>query len=186
MPAERYDLAGPVTVTVTYPDPAIRNDFVEDSLALHVWDAGAGAWQPAAETCPAGQQYAALDTAQRTVTTHVCHFSEFALLAVHLPDLILDVNYGHDWVEGNYPPGYTIWLTVTNGSGDVKATAQMNTDVIPWWNGNTGFSTNVGDPWQPERPDIQPGDRIHGDSGQRQERFSAGGHDHRRGGPGCG
>lgn len=169
VPAESYDLAGPVTVTVNYPDPALTGDFVEDTLALHVWDPGAQAWQPAVETCPPGQQYAALDTAQRTVTTNVCHFSEFALLAVHRPDLIFAINYSHDWVEGGYPPGHTVWMTVTNGSGAVKATAELVTGVIPWWDGNTGFST--GDSWRPQRPDIQPGDWVYGsvDNGKSAE-----------------
>ncbi len=26
----------------------------------------------------------------------------------------------------------------------------------------TGFSTNVGDPWRPQHPDIQPGDWVYG------------------------
>lgn len=84
VPAAGYTLASPAVVTVSYPDPALAGDFVEDTLALHVWDTGAQAWQPAVETCPPGQQYAAVDTIQRTVTTNVCHFSEFALLAEHL------------------------------------------------------------------------------------------------------
>jgi len=77
------------------------------------------------------------------------------------PHPILEVNYAHDWIEGNYEPGHTIWLTVTNDVGAVKATATLTTGVIPWWDGRTGFSTNLGEPWRPQRPDIQPGDHIH-------------------------
>ncbi|MEJ5311947.1 MAG: PKD domain-containing protein [Anaerolineae bacterium] len=78
-------------------------------------------------------------------------------------DLSLNVNYDHDWVEGNYEGGHTVWLTVTNDLGDIKATAELTTGVIPWWNdGQTGFSTNLNDPWRPQRPDIQPGDFVHG------------------------
>jgi hypothetical protein len=94
VPAASYNLAGPAVVTVSYPDPALTEDFVEDTLALHVWDPGAQAWQPAVETCPPGQQYAALDTVQRTVTTNICHFSEFALLAEH--GLYVDGAAGED------------------------------------------------------------------------------------------
>lgn len=78
-------------------------------------------------------------------------------------DLIMSINYAHDWVEGNYAPGYTLWLTVTNNIGDLKATATLTTGVIPWWGGdNTGFSSNLGEPWSPEHPDLQPGDIVHG------------------------
>ncbi len=77
-------------------------------------------------------------------------------------DLALNINYNHEWVEGNYESGHTIWLTVTNSSGAVKATAVVTSGVIPWWNGGIGFSTNLGDPWRPQRPDIQPGDWVYG------------------------
>jgi len=77
-------------------------------------------------------------------------------------ELILRVNYDHDWIEGNYEAGHTVWITVTDSGGTVKATAEMPTEEIPGWDGNTGFSTNHGDPWQPQQPDIQPGDFVHG------------------------
>ena len=78
-------------------------------------------------------------------------------------DLILDISYVHDWIEGNYEPGYTVWLTVTNNVGAIKATITLETDVIPWWGERTGFSTNLDDNlWQPWRPDIEPGDIIYG------------------------
>ena len=94
VPAVSYPLAGTAVVTVSYPDPALTGDFVEDTLALHLWDPAAQAWQPAVETCPPGQQYAAINTVQRTVTTNVCHFSEFALLAE--PLLYVDGAAGED------------------------------------------------------------------------------------------
>lgn len=77
-------------------------------------------------------------------------------------DLLITVNYAHNWVEGGYEAGHTVWLTVTNSVGDIKATAEQTTDVIPWWNGGTGFSTNIGDPWRPQQPDIEVGDFVHG------------------------
>ncbi|RPJ22526.1 MAG: hypothetical protein EHM35_18150, partial [Planctomycetaceae bacterium] len=60
------------------------------------------------------------------------------------PYLVLQVNYGHDWVEGNYEAAHTLWLTVTDAAGTVKATAELQTQQIPWWSpGQTGFSTNL-------------------------------------------
>ena len=80
-------------------------------------------------------------------------------------DLVVNVNYGHDWVEGNYDPGYTVWLTVTESDGGtVKATVELETQVIPWWwGGQTGFSTSLeGVAWNPSQPDIQEGDWVYG------------------------
>jgi len=72
------------------------------------------------------------------------------------------VNYGHDWVEGNYEAGHTIWITVTEGyDGPIKATAELATGVVPWWGGRTGFSTNW-QGWSPDQPDIVPGDWVYG------------------------
>jgi uncharacterized repeat protein (TIGR01451 family) len=75
-------------------------------------------------------------------------------------DLVLNVHYRDDWVEGNYPAGYTVLITVTEGSGALKGTAVLTTGVVPWWGGQTGFSTN----WQGwmMRPDIVPGDWVYG------------------------
>jgi uncharacterized repeat protein (TIGR01451 family) len=78
------------------------------------------------------------------------------------PDLILNVNYGHDWVEGNYDTGYTILITATySDRSTVKGTAVLTTGAVPWWGGgDTGFSTNwQGWSWQ---PDLQPGDWVYG------------------------
>ncbi len=94
VPAATYNLAGPAVVTVSYPNPALTGNFVENTLELHVWNDATQAWQPAVETCPPGQQYAALNTVQRTVMTNVCHFSEFALLAE--PLLYVDGAAGQD------------------------------------------------------------------------------------------
>lgn len=76
-------------------------------------------------------------------------------------DLTLQVNYGHDWVEGNYEAGHTVWITVTDSGGSIEATAEMTTGVIPWWNDRTGFSSSLGDPWSPEQPDIEAGDWVY-------------------------
>jgi uncharacterized repeat protein (TIGR01451 family) len=78
-------------------------------------------------------------------------------------DLILNVNYGHDWVNGNYEAGHTVWLTVTESDGfTVKATAVLTTGPIPWWGGQSGFETQWDD-WVPgPGVDIQPGDWVFG------------------------
>lgn len=79
-------------------------------------------------------------------------------------DLIMEVNYGHEWIEGSYEAGHTVWITVTDSGGTIKATATLTTGQMPWWNpGETGFSTNLGDPWMGDRPDIQPGDWVYGE-----------------------
>jgi uncharacterized repeat protein (TIGR01451 family) len=77
------------------------------------------------------------------------------------PDLILTVNSSHDWVETNYESGHTIWITVTDSGGAVKATMVGTTAVVPGWGGSTGFSTNNGT-WLPTQPDIVPGDWVYG------------------------
>jgi uncharacterized repeat protein (TIGR01451 family) len=75
--------------------------------------------------------------------------------------LSMRVNYTDDWVEGNLEAGHTLWLTVTESDGaTVKATAELQSQEIPWWDGGTGFATQLGDPWVPGQPDIQPGDWI--------------------------
>ncbi len=74
----------------------------------------------------------------------------------------LVVNSTQDWVETTYEAGYTIWITVTDGNGAVKATTRGTTGQIPWWSpGQFGYSTILGD-WQPTQPDLAPGDWVYG------------------------
>jgi hypothetical protein len=68
------------------------------------------------------------------------------------------VNYGDDWVGGNYPMGHTFWLTVTDEFGTFKASATVETQGGGGWGGD-GFET-AGDDWSPEQPDIQAGDWV--------------------------
>jgi uncharacterized repeat protein (TIGR01451 family) len=78
-------------------------------------------------------------------------------------DLMMDVNYADDWVEGAYEEGHTVWLTSTKSDGStVRATAELKTKVVPEWGGWTGFATELAEPWVPDRPDIQPGDWVYG------------------------
>jgi hypothetical protein len=77
-------------------------------------------------------------------------------------DLIMDVNYGHDWVQGYYEPGHTVWITVTESdTNTVKGTAQLTTGPIPWWDEENGFHTDFSG-WQGDQPDIVPGDWVFG------------------------
>lgn len=77
-------------------------------------------------------------------------------------DFALKVNYGDDWVEGDYEPGHTLWITVTESDRTtIKGTAELQTGYVPWWNGNSGFATNW-QGWIGDQPDIQPGDWVFG------------------------
>jgi uncharacterized repeat protein (TIGR01451 family) len=76
-------------------------------------------------------------------------------------DLVLDINYGHDWVEGLYEPGHTVWITVTESDGaTVKGTAELTSGFIPGW-ADFGFSTGW-DGWTSDHPDLVPGDWVFG------------------------
>ena len=90
----------------------------------------------------------------------------YADVTFHRPfqtlDLVMTVDYGHDWVNGNYEPGHTVWITVTDDLGLVKATAELATGPIPDWGGQSGFRTG-GEDWVPgPGVDIVPGDWVYG------------------------
>jgi uncharacterized repeat protein (TIGR01451 family) len=73
----------------------------------------------------------------------------------------MHVNYGENWVLGEYPIGHTFWITVTDGGGTPKAYAQV--DTTPGgaqWFGN-GFMTEDGDWDGGQRPNIMPNDWVH-------------------------
>ena len=76
--------------------------------------------------------------------------------------LVLNVNYRHDWVEGQYPLGHTIWLTVTDDMGNVKASIELETQQLTHWQPTqpNGFSSQLGGSWQPVPPAIVPGDLV--------------------------
>jgi hypothetical protein len=80
-------------------------------------------------------------------------------------DLLLNVNYGHDWVDAPYAAGHLATFTVTESDGvTVKATAaDLTSQTVPEWGGWTGFYTSMGEPWVPARPDLQPGDWVLGE-----------------------
>jgi len=69
------------------------------------------------------------------------------------------VNYGHDWVGGDYEAGHTFWITVTDNIGEVKGNATVESDYGKGW-GGPGFETR-GEDWTSGTPDIQSGDLIY-------------------------
>ena len=72
---------------------------------------------------------------------------------------VMRVNYGGDWVGVDYEVGHTFLITVTDSADAVKATAEIETTSGAGWGGD-GFQSE-GDDWQPDQPDIQPGDLVH-------------------------
>ncbi|RPI83113.1 MAG: DUF11 domain-containing protein, partial [Chloroflexi bacterium] len=83
-------------------------------------------------------------------------------------DLVLAVNYAHDWVEGRYELGHTVWITLTESDGQsVKDSIQFNTSPLEGWGWESGFGTWTEDWGQ----DIQTGDWVYGkvDTGQTAE-----------------
>jgi hypothetical protein len=83
------------------------------------------------------------------------------------PAIGLRVNYGHDWVEGFYEGGHTAWITVTDGDGNLKATAELVTEPKWYWGNETGFQSLDGvwfdgDGNQMDNPpDILPNDWVY-------------------------
>jgi uncharacterized repeat protein (TIGR01451 family) len=68
------------------------------------------------------------------------------------------VNYAHDWVGGNYPAGHTFNITLYDKMGEVKATAEIQSESGKGWGGD-GFETSW-EQWMPPGPDIQPYDKV--------------------------
>ncbi len=69
------------------------------------------------------------------------------------------VNYGHDWVGGNYPLGHTFVVTVTDQLGTEKGIADAEVTPDGGWDAS-GFETNE-DNWRGgSPPDIVPGDYV--------------------------
>jgi len=86
--------------------------------------------------------------------------SDRVIKVIESLELVLEVNYGHDWVQSRYEAGHTGWVSVTESDGEtVKATATFTTEAVPWWGGDTGFQTQWED-WDPSHPDIVPSDWV--------------------------
>ena len=145
-------------------DGFVENNFQTPSVKEFNNYRYAGTWKNVDEVISAdawhsdvGSSWQKLDEQQRNGSPDMIVFDN---------NLFLNVNYDHDWIEGNYLAGYEVTLTVTESDGvTVKGTTTLTTAEIPWWGGQTGFSTNMdGVVWDPpERPDIQPGDWVFGE-----------------------
>jgi uncharacterized repeat protein (TIGR01451 family) len=170
--------SGAVPVIMEIPDPFVA---YASSLTDTVWGQVGGRTNDFVEIhgdWPAGYKEAPTDGSGNFARTYfdvprgaegLVRFetqNNYANLVYHRrfqsPDLTLNVNYGHDWVEGHYDAGYTILITATESDrSTVKGTAVLTTGAVPWWGGGqTGFSTS----WQgwSYEPDLQPGDWIFG------------------------
>ncbi len=80
------------------------------------------------------------------------------------PSFIMRIHYDHDWIEGNYAPGHDIHLTVYDSGMSEKAHTTVSTGPIDEWEGQFGFATWLESTnWDPDYPDIQPGDIVHGE-----------------------
>jgi len=75
--------------------------------------------------------------------------------------LAINVNYAHDWIEGQYDAGYQVWITVTDELGELRATGHGETGD-PGWGGDTGFATwSDLFTWDGSQPDIQVWDKVY-------------------------
>jgi len=124
------------------------------------WDGGfqqlatdaSGAYTATYDAIPPGAEGVAyLETmADYATVTFRRHFRDMSL--------ILQVNYDHDWIQGDYEIGHTVWLTVEK-PGQVYTT-ELTTEYIPEWD-RGGFASYRGE-WQPEQPNLEPGDLVSG------------------------
>jgi uncharacterized repeat protein (TIGR01451 family) len=169
---------GLLPVVITVPDPfSAEVDSILDRVWGQIggwanrWGQVHGEWPDGyrdVQTDGAGNYLAVYPDVPRGGGGYVRFVTEetYAQVILHRrfysPDLVMTVNYAHDWVEGNYEAGHTVWLTVTNSGGTVKGTAIGTTGLIPWWNGQSGFSTNYNVSWTGQQPDIVPGDWVYG------------------------
>jgi hypothetical protein len=76
--------------------------------------------------------------------------------------LALRTSYQENWIEGFYPEDYTVWIAVTEADGKtIKATAEVVTGPVSFWDGEIGFSTLLTE-WDPGQPEIEPNDWVYG------------------------
>jgi uncharacterized repeat protein (TIGR01451 family) len=171
------DVAGLPSVQMPVPDPF---DAQADSATDTVWGQIGGRYNKPVEihgdwdggyqevtTDPAGHFTAAFDDVPRGAQGYIRWTAELAAYAgaiYHRPfqtsDLTVRVDYFHEDVYGYYETGHNVWVTVTDSSDAVKATASATTAPIPWEPDRIGFQI-PGDEWVPDRPDIEPGDWVH-------------------------
>ena len=73
-------------------------------------------------------------------------------------DPFVRVNYDHNWVEGDYPAGHEMTITLKDADGDTKATAMVQSVANGGWDGD-GYHAEHDD-WWPVGPDIMVGDIV--------------------------
>lgn len=71
----------------------------------------------------------------------------------------LRVNYGLDWVESFYEAGHAVQITVTDGEGNVKHTAEAFTEAFEWTPGYFNLDKDA-IAWNPSPLDVEPGDWV--------------------------
>jgi len=160
--------SGVMPVDISIPDPFMVA--VDPSLGIVSGEIGGWSERPVEilGTWPGGTQMVNSDTngnfsarGKVIIDDMVSYAVVVFLRPFQSLELVLDVNYAYDTVSGLYEPGHTIWVTVTDDLGAVKAQAVVETNFQPEWEGKSGFSTeNVN--WVPLKPDIVPGDWVIG------------------------
>ena len=172
--------AGLMPVEVQLPDPfAAEIDSVADTVTgqlggwldsrLQVHGEWPGGYQEVT-TDDAGRFEAAYVDVPRGARGYIRYETtvNHAEVVVHRDarnlDLVLNVNYGHDWVEGSYEPGQVVTITVSDHAGTQKGIAILDTGLAPSFGGSTGFSTNW-QGWLGTPPDIVEGDWVYGVAG---------------------
>ena len=131
-----------------------------------IWVSPEGQPEQAAQTSGGGNYSASFDDLPRGARGEIRTdlWVDAAAVGLHRHwqalDLVLDVNYGHDWVETTYEAGHDITIQVLDAGMTLVATNTGTTGLVPWWGGQTGYATDMGT-WVPGRPDIVPGYYVH-------------------------
>lgn len=171
-------------VNITIPDPFSAEI---DTAAMKVWGQVGGSSDESLQvhgywpggyrevhTAPDGSWLAEYPSIPRGANGHIRYerVIDYATVVFHRSfqanDLVLRANYSHDWVEGFFEPGHTIWLTLTQPDGvTVIATAELHSQVIPEWGGQSGWATWK-EGWQGPGPDLLPGEWVFAESDDGQ------------------
>ncbi len=119
-------------------------------LVEHGWDGGwFGVWLPVdGYAWDRGYGGADLQFGDTVRTTYVAPNGNRVRVDYWWPHARLNVNYPHDWASVETVPGATVALTVA-GKASVSGQANPN----GWFNSDEW-------PWDPERPNIEPGDAV--------------------------
>jgi uncharacterized repeat protein (TIGR01451 family) len=170
--------AGTQPVQVTLPNPFIAHS---DSWAGTVsgqiggWNQGQVDIEPwgwgdyqTVTSDPQGNFSASYDNMPNNAQggIHLNTSSGNAIVFFHRPfhdlSLQLRANYAHEWVEGEYEPGHTIWITLTNSAREIRDTATGVSGPLQGWGNDSGFATWENVPWASgTNPDLHVGDYVY-------------------------